>query len=129
MTTATQSAISILSQRRILVVEDEMMLMMMLEDILAELGCAVVPAGRVAKALTLAANEELDGAILDVNVAGERVYPVAEVLNRRGIPFVFSTGYGGETLPVEYSNRPLLGKPYLAEHVERALTTALTRAA
>jgi CheY-like chemotaxis protein len=106
---------------RILVVEDEMMLVMLLEDILMELGCSVITAGRLAKAIEAAENETFDGAILDVNVAGEEVYPVAEALTRRSIPFIFSTGYGEGTVPAEYGDRLVLAKPYLPDSVEQAL--------
>ncbi len=75
---------------RILIVEDEMMVAMMLEDMLTDLGCEVVKAARVAKAVHLIATTAIDGAILDVNVAGEAVYPVAHELQSRGIPFIFS---------------------------------------
>ena len=82
---------------RVLIVEDEMLLAFMLQDMLAEWGCAVVgPAGRVAKALSLAGSEALDGAILDVNVAGTEVYPVARALAARRIPFIFVSGYADD---------------------------------
>src|SRR3981081_2549909 len=78
---------------RVLIVEDEMLLAFMLQDMLAEWGCAVVgPAGRVATALSLAGSEALDGAILDVNVAGTEVYPVARTLAARRISLLFVFG-------------------------------------
>src|ERR1700733_12507491 len=97
---------------RILLVEDEMMLAMMLEDMLTDLGYRVVVAGRVAKAVRLAASEAIDGAILDMNVAGETVYPVAQELRARGIPFIFATGYRAHGLHPDYLSTPLLVKPY-----------------
>jgi CheY-like chemotaxis protein len=112
-----------LSGLRILVVEDEMMLMMLLEDILVELGCSVMKAGRVTKAMEMAEMETFDGAILDVNVAGEQVYPVAKILIRRSIPFIFSTGYSEGRLPVEYGDQLVLAKPYLPEKLEQALVS------
>jgi CheY-like chemotaxis protein len=110
--------------RRILVVEDEMLLMMMLQDILEELGCTVVAASRVGTAVVIAETQAIDGAILDVNVAGETVEPVAQILKRREIPIIFSTGYDERSLPLEYRDVPLLSKPYLSHSVQRALAKA-----
>jgi len=98
---------------RVLIVEDEMLLAFMLQDMLAEWGCAVVgPAGRVAKALSLAGSEALDGAILDVNLAGAEVYPVARALAARHIPFIFVSGFAASRLPKEWRDRPTLKKPF-----------------
>ena len=96
----------------ILLVEDEMMVAMMFEDALTDLGYSVIKAARVAKAVQLAAAEVIDGAILDMNVAGESVYPVADVLQDRGIPFIFATGYGDQRLRSEYQGWPTLAKPF-----------------
>lgn len=101
--------------KRILVVDDEMVVAMSLGELLTDLGCDVVIAARVAKALHLVATVEIDAAILDVNVAGENVYPVAQELRERGIPFVFSSGYGKARLAPDYSNRPTLTKPFYPE--------------
>ena len=109
--------------KRILVVEDEMMLVMMLEDILEGLGCAVTTVARLARAITIAETDSFDGAFLDVNVAGEAVYPVAAILTRRNIPFVFSTGYEKDSVPPEYRDRPVLPKPYLPAKVEQAVAS------
>jgi DNA-binding response OmpR family regulator len=103
----------------ILVAEDEMMLAMMFEDLLSALGCAVVKAARVAQAARLAATEKLDGAILDVNLAGEAIYPVAEQLRRRGIPFAFITGYGAGGLRADYRDWPMLAKPFHQHDLRR----------
>jgi DNA-binding response OmpR family regulator len=97
---------------RILVVDDEMMLAMMLEEMLQDFGCSVVKAARIAKAVPLAVNQPLDGAILDVNVAGELIYPVAEELRRRSIPFAFVSGYGADGLRADYRACPTLSKPF-----------------
>ena len=112
---------------RVLVVEDEMLVAMMIEDMLAEFGCIVVgAASRVGQALKLLEEaDEIDGAVLDVNLAGEKVFPVAEALDARGIPFVFSTGYGTAGLPDHFRNRLTLQKPYRPEDLEGALATAL----
>jgi DNA-binding response OmpR family regulator len=96
----------------ILVVEDEMLVAMMLEGMLTDIGYRVILAGRVTKATGLAATEAIDCAILDVNVDGETSYPVATELRRRGIPFLFSTGYSAAALRADYRGSPVLSKPY-----------------
>lgn len=96
----------------VLIVEDDMMVAMMLADLVRDLGCEVVKAARVAKGLRLAATAALDGAILDINVAGETVFPVARELRQRGIPFIFSSGYGTGGLPPEFRGIPMLSKPF-----------------
>ena len=118
-----------LSGLRFLVVEDETMVAMLIEDMLTDLGCIIVgTAGTVAKALAIATCDEvaLDGAILDVNLGGERVFPVADALARRGIPFVFSTGYGRSGISAEYAARPLVAKPFHPVAFRQALVMALT---
>lgn len=103
---------------RILVVEDEMMLAMLMEDWLAMLDCKVATASRVDDAVSLAAAEEFDGALLDVNLAGERVYPVADKLAERGIPFIFMTGYSTDMLREDYIRHPAVRKPFQLEEIE-----------
>src|SRR6266487_1804898 len=89
--------------KRILVVEDELMIRMLLEDMLSELGYTIAAeAGRMEEALHAAKNAEFDVAILDVNLNGEPISPVADVLVERGRPFVFATGYGEQGLPPVY---------------------------
>src|SRR3954452_11198898 len=96
---------------RVLVVEDEAAISLLLEDMLLDFGCEVVgPAARLATALQLAKDEPLDVAILDVNVAGEAIYPVVAELAERNIPFVFSTGYGSAGISDAYRGRPVLQK-------------------
>ena len=96
---------------KVLVVEDEYLVAALMEDILESAGCVVAgPIPRLAQALDAANSEACDAAVLDVNLAGERIYPVADILSRRNIPFVFVTGYG--VLPGEYANRPRLCKPF-----------------
>ncbi len=98
---------------RVLVVEDEFLLAMMVEDILTDEGCIVVgPFARVAEALVAAAKEPVDLAILDVNVAGEKVFPVAEVLDGRGVPFLLLTGYGDLAIPPDRPHWQAYSKPY-----------------
>ncbi|RYB01369.1 response regulator [Lichenibacterium ramalinae] len=80
---------------RVLIVEDEMMVAMLVEDMLVDMGFIVVgPAYRLGDGLRLAKSETLDVAVLDVNLKGARSFPIATVLTERGIPFVFATGYG-----------------------------------
>lgn len=108
--------------RRVLVVEDEIMIRMLLEDMLADLGYGVAgSAGGLAEAIRLARDTEFDMAILDVNLNGDAVYPVADVLMERGLPFVFSTGYGERGLPEPYRDRPMLQKPFQMENLDQAL--------
>ncbi|HEX2216475.1 MAG TPA: response regulator [Xanthobacteraceae bacterium] len=108
--------------RRVLVVEDEILIGMLLEDMLGDLGYEVAAtASRVDEAVKLAHEVSVDAAILDVNLNGQDVYPVAEVLAARGIPFVFATGYGERGLPQAYHERPTLPKPFQQETLGRKL--------
>jgi CheY-like chemotaxis protein len=111
---------------RILIVEDEAAISLLLEDMLLDFGCEVVgPAGRLSAALDLAAKETFDLAILDVNVAGEPIYPVAETLERRNVPFVFSTGYGSAGIKDAYRDRPVVQKPFAQSDLRQRLLSAL----
>jgi CheY-like chemotaxis protein len=102
-----------LSGRRVLLVEDEMIVAWLLEDMLTDLGCAVVgPAASVDQALAMMAAEAIDVAMLDVNLNGEMSYPIADALAARGVPFVFSTGYHKDRLPERYRAVPALQKPF-----------------
>jgi CheY-like chemotaxis protein len=102
-----------MSRRRLLLVEDEALIAMLLEDMLADLGYDIVGmVANVAEAVELAQACECDGAILDVNVNGESVYPVATILRDRGIPFLFASGYGARGLPDEFRGSPVLQKPF-----------------
>jgi len=116
-----------LSGRRVLVVEDEVIVSWALEDMLAELGCAVVgPAARVDQALAIIEAETVDAAVLDVNLNGEKSYRVADALAARGVPFVFSTGYNRDSLEKDYLRFPMLQKPYKRATLSDALGTLLT---
>jgi CheY-like chemotaxis protein len=111
-------------KRRILVVEDEMLIGMLLEDMLTDLGhevAAVVP--RLKDALAAVDRETYDAAVLDVHLHGESAFPVAEALAKKGIPFVFATGYGERGLPDAYRGRPVLQKPFAKDDLERVLKT------
>src|SRR3954452_18857806 len=116
-----------LSGRRVLVVEDEMIVAWLLQDMLADLGCAVVgPAARVTQALAMIDAEAIDAAVLDVNLNGQKSYPVADALAARGVPFVFSTGYVTESLPNEYQSLRLLQKPFKRSELGDTLAQLLT---
>lgn len=110
---------------RVLVVEDEAAIAMLIEDMLLDLGAEVVgPAGRIGQATTLAETEEFDLAILDVNLAGQPVYPVVDILVRRQRPFVFSTGYGAGGIEPAWRGRPVLQKPFSQTELEQVLEAA-----
>lgn len=109
---------------RVLIVEDEPVVAMCLEDILETLGCQTVgPAGRLAEGLVLAEREALGAAILDINLAGERSMPIAELLRRRGVPFAFASGYGAA--PEGFETLPMIEKPYRATDIDAALKAIL----
>lgn len=114
----------------VLVVEDELMIRMLLEDMLMDSGYEVVAsAGRLDDALQFAREADFDLAILDVNLAGQSVAPVAEILEQRGLPFVFATGYGERGLPEEHRGKPTLQKPFQQENLDRILAGIAGRAA
>jgi CheY-like chemotaxis protein len=113
-------------RRNILIVEDELMIRMLLEDMLADLGYQMVAAAaRIEDAVTLARDADIDVAILDVNLNGHSVSPVAEILETRGLPFVFATGYGENGLPERYRDRPTLQKPFQQESLSQILAGVL----
>ena len=113
------------SRLRVLVVEDEAIVSMMLVDMLGDLGHEVVgTATRLDEALRLAATAELDVAMLDLNLAGQQTYPVAEALRARGLRFVFATGYGEDGLPDAWRGTPTLQKPFLMHDLEQVLAQA-----
>ncbi len=116
--------------RRVLVVEDEAMIAMLVEDMLADLGCAVVgPAHGVNEALELVhGGSALDAALLDVNLGGSPVFAVADALRAKGVPMIFSTGYGDGGLREVDRGAPVLQKPFRSQDLERALTRAFAGA-
>ncbi len=112
--------------RRVLVVEDEMMIAMLVEDMLADLGCVVVgPAHRLEDALEMVCVEPFDVALLDVNLAGQPVYPVADALRAKGVPAIFATGYADAELREIDRGSPVLQKPFRASELAIALNEAL----
>ncbi|MDX9740139.1 MAG: response regulator [Gammaproteobacteria bacterium] len=111
---------------RVMLVEDEGAISLLLETLLESLGCRVVgPASSLSQADKLAAEAEIDVALLDVNVGGERIYPVAEHLAARRVPIVFSTGYGTDGLDRRWHSTPVLVKPFSARQLETALRRVL----
>jgi CheY-like chemotaxis protein len=112
----------------VFLVEDEALVAMLVEDMLSDHGCTVVAtAARLEEALTRARDRSLhfDIAILDLNLAGESTFPVAQLLAQRGVPFAFATGYGAGGLPPEWKSRPTLQKPFTAADIARVLVEAL----
>jgi DNA-binding response OmpR family regulator len=114
----------------VFLVEDEVMIRMMVADMLEELGYRVVAeAGEIGEAMKLAQTAEFDIAILDVNVNGKVISPVAELISARKRPFIFATGYGSSGLPEESRDRPALQKPFQLETLARMIDAALKRPA
>jgi DNA-binding response OmpR family regulator len=107
---------------RVLVVEDELLIAMEIEDALQALGCQIVgPFAALDRALKVALEETFDAALLDVTIRGGKVYPVAEVLLARGIPFAFASGYGDWALPEILRDQPRLTKPFTASQLEEQI--------
>ena len=111
-----------LKGRRILVIEDSPVVAPFTVDILSELGCEVVgPAPNMAVAREMVDKGNFDGALLDVHIRGERVFPLCELLAAKKVPFVLTSGYADWTMPEKWDDRPRLQKPYTIEQVESAL--------
>jgi len=114
--------------RRVLIVEDEFLIAMLLEDLLSRMGHRVVACvAGVDEAIELVNEMDIDFAILDINLGGEQSFPVAALLRQRKIPFVFATGYGTEGLADEFRNELALRKPYDPPDLERAIAEACGR--
>lgn len=113
---------------RVLLVEDEVLVAMLVEDILTDLGCTVVgPAARLDAAIEAARSQDIDIAMLDVNLAGARVFPVADVLAGRGLPFIFMSGYGESGLEGPHTGRPVIEKPFNPDSIAEKLRETLGR--
>lgn len=107
---------------KVFVVEDEMLVSMLVEDMLGDLGCEVVgPAASLAEAIPLAETAEMGAALLDLNLAGKSVHPVADILLARKVPFIFASGYGDTSADGPYQGVPSLQKPYRMGDLEKAL--------
>jgi DNA-binding response OmpR family regulator len=116
MTSTEQSGLAVL------LVEDEVMIRMMVAEMLEELGHSIAgEAGEIEQAIQLAQNVEFDLAILDVNLKGEMIAPVAELIIALNRPFVFVTGYGSSGVPKEHRDRPALRKPFTLDELARVI--------
>jgi CheY-like chemotaxis protein len=107
----------------ILVVEDNVMIAMCLEDMLVNLKCTVVKATRLEKAMQELARGHFDGALLDVNIAGMPVYPLADALTTLAVPFAFVTGHEPDSLPAAYGEHPVLAKPLIELQIVQTIKT------
>jgi CheY-like chemotaxis protein len=117
-----------LSGSRILVVEDEYLVAALIQDVLENAGCTVHgPVPRLAEAIEVAEKEACDAAVLDINLSGQHVFAVAEILERRRIPYVFVTGYGLEALPPRHHGYPAIRKPFRNEDLLNAIAGLMTR--
>jgi CheY-like chemotaxis protein len=107
---------------RVFIVEDEVLIRMLFEDMLEELGHKVACAASLFdEAMAMARTCECDVAILDVRLAGIEVYPIADVLMERSIPFLFASGITGTELPARFRGRPTMQKPFEAERLKDVL--------
>jgi DNA-binding response OmpR family regulator len=118
--------IDTLKDVRVLVVEDEYFVAILIEEILESAGCIVLgPIPRLREALDAVGHDDYDVAVLDVNLAGERINPVADALSERNVPFLFVTGYGANALPGEYAQRPHICKPFRMAELIGALSSVV----
>jgi CheY-like chemotaxis protein len=109
-------------KRRALVVEDEVLVAMLVEEMLGDLGCEVAALStHLDEALRLAKGDNFDFAVLDINLNGTRSFPIADLLADRGVPFLFATGYGAGILPERHAKAVILHKPYSLEDLRAAL--------
>ena len=116
-----------LTGRRILLVEDSPVVGPFTAELLIDLGCEVVgPAPNMSAARELVDGEQFDAAILDVHIRGERVFPLLEALDGRGVPFLLTSGYADWAMPDQWEDRPRLQKPYTIGDIEQALCGLLT---
>lgn len=118
------------SSLRVFVVEDEMMVALLAEAVLIDLGhLPVGPALRLEDAMAMARDEDIDVAMLDVNLGEAKSFPIADLLRERGIPFFFATGYGIDGLTAPYRDELVVDKPYFTADINRALTTVMAKPA
>jgi CheY-like chemotaxis protein len=115
--------VSVPVKRRVLVVEDEVLVAMLVEEMLERLGYEVAAiSSHLDEALQLARTAAFDIAILDINLNGKQSFPVADTLRERGLPFVFATGYGGRALESTYTGVPVLQKPFNLDDFRRTIS-------
>ena len=111
-----------LTSLKVLVVEDEALVSMLVEDMLTDLGCTIVgPAAEIEEALRLAGAADIDAALLDVNLGGRPIFPVADALKARGVPFAFASGYGEAGLTEDHKGATVLQKPFREADLRRVL--------
>lgn len=112
--------------RRALIVEDEMFVAMMLEEMLEDIGYQVAgTVSRVATALPLVDTLDFDFAILDVNLAGETSFPIADALAEKGKPYIFATGYGRRGIVEAHAQQPVISKPYSSDDLQSAIASVI----
>jgi CheY-like chemotaxis protein len=117
-----------LSRHHVLLVEDEGGVALLIEDMLEDLGCEVVAsAANLSRAYEALQSQPLDLVVLDVNVAGETSFDFARMLVERGVPFVFSTGYGGGGLPADLQSQPVLAKPFKLSDFHHVIAATLAK--
>jgi CheY-like chemotaxis protein len=115
-------------QVSVLLVEDEALIRMMIAGMVEELGHTVVAeAGNMTEALALARTADFEIAVLDINVGGHRIEPVADIIASRDLPFIFASGYGAAGAPEKFRDRPTLQKPFLIERLGKAIEETLGR--
>jgi len=115
-----------LAGKRILVVEDEALIGFLIEDMLRNLGAVVVgPMSTVAQGMTAADCEDVDAAMLDINVRGFRSFPIVSVLERRGVPYFFATGYGPSGIEPAHRDVPMINKPFVQNELLQVIETVL----
>jgi CheY-like chemotaxis protein len=111
---------------RVLIVEDEAFVAMLIEDMLTELGFDIAGvASRVSAALPLVSTLNFDLAILDVNLAGEVSFPVADAIAGKGVPYMFATGYGRKAIIAAHAHRPVISKPFSIDELRYAIRLSL----
>ena len=111
---------------KVLVVEDEGSIALLIESMLEDLGCEIVASvGQLTEAREAAAMADLNLAVLDVNLDGQLVFPIVDILHHRQIPFIFSTGYGEQGLPASLKGHLVLSKPFTLDNLRRTISAAL----
>jgi CheY-like chemotaxis protein len=124
--TESGSPSAALDGRRILVVEDSPVVAEACDDMLRDMGCVVIgPATNMAAALQLATEEQLDGAIVDLNIRGGKAFPVLRILHERRVPFLIASGYADWTMPEEWQECPRMAKPYSPSLLRDSLSKLL----